>query len=313
MKPPRSVSRTWWGIAAAAALLVIGFSACTGHRPPPDPAYLAEVEGVRAQHIAELTGEDGWLTLVGLYWLKLGDNRFGADPSNEIVLPGAGVPPLAGVLELRPDATVVLHPRAGSGVTIDGKPAGEQVLRPDRGGKPDVVRVGPLSLYVIQRGGQLGLRVKDPDSPAKRAFKGIAAFPVDPEYRVVGTLERYSTLHDVEVASAHGPAQHVTAPGLIRFTIKGKACALEPYSSSADPTTYFIVFRDATAGHETYGAGRFLEAAAPAPGTDRVILDFNKAYNPPCAFTPYATCPLPTAQNNLPVRIEAGEKVPAGH
>jgi uncharacterized protein len=172
--------------------------------------------------------------------------------------------------------------------------------------------VGRLRLTVLQRGEMFAIRVKDPDAPARKAFQGLTYFPVDERFRVEGTFEPYPSPREVEVPSAQGPSQKMTAPGLVRFRVGSKALALEPYAEGPDDTSFFIVFRDLTAGKETYGAGRFLDAEAPR-GTAKVVLDFNRATNPPCAFTPFATCPLPTAQNDLPVRIEAGEKAPTGH
>jgi len=155
--------------------------------------------------------------------------------------------------------------------------------------------------------------VRDPESPARKDFKGIDYFPVDPRLKVEGTFEKYPSPKEVEVPSAHGPAQKMLAAGLVKFTIGDKPVSLEPFVDGPADDTFFFVFRDATAGTETYGGGRFLYAEVPKAGTARVVLDFNRAINPPCAFTPYATCPLPTAGNSLAIRIEAGEKAPKGH
>ncbi|HVN76913.1 MAG TPA: DUF1684 domain-containing protein [Thermoanaerobaculaceae bacterium] len=299
---------------AVALLSVAVLGPACARRAPADPHYAAEIEAWRARRLAALTADDGWLTVTGLFWLRPGENRFGSAAGNEIVLPGRETPAVAGTLDLLPDGAVVAHPLAGAGVTLGGGPAGVQRLRSDRdGGTPDVLRIGSVSVYVIDRSGKLAARVKDARNPARLRFKGIESFPIDPAYRVEGTFEPFASPRPVSVASAQGPSQTMLVPGVVRFSAAGTPLALEPFVSSPEDTTFFFVFRDRTAGHETYGAGRFLDADAPAKGSRTVVLDFNKATNPPCAFTPFATCPLPPPANVLPVRIEAGERYSGTH
>jgi len=300
-------------VAAAALMFSVALPACKRKAPAVDPGYLADLEKWRAERIAELTSENGWLSVVGLSWLRPGENRFGSDAGNEVVLPGKGTPALAGTIELRQDGAALLHPGSGTGVTVGGSPATERVLASDRTGKPDVVAVGSVRFYLIERGGKLAVRVKDPHSVRRVGFGGIRYFSVDTAYRVEGALERYPSPREVAVATVQGPEQKMLGPGIVRFRLGGRSLALEPFVSSPDDTSFFFVFRDATSSSETYGAGRFLDAPAPEPDSTRVVLDFNRAYSPPCAFTPYATCPLPPRQNELPVRIEAGEKFSGGH
>lgn len=297
------------GLATAAALVC----ACA-RREPADPAYEAEIAAWRARRLATLTAEDGWLSVTGLFWLKPGANRFGSAPGNEIVLPGTGTPALAGTLDLRPDGTVLARPVPTAGVTLDGGPFTERTLRPETDrSRPDVLRIGSVSVYVIERGGKLAARVKDANNPARLRFKGLDSFPADRSYRVEGTFEPYPKARRVGVATAQGPSQTMLVPGVVRFSLGGRALALEPFVSSPDDDTFFFVFRDATSGRETYGASRFLDAAPPAAGSRTVVLDFNKATNPPCAFTAFATCPLPLPGNVLTVRIEAGERYAPAH
>ncbi len=292
-RPRRFASRP---AATLLLLAVVLAAACTRKAPVVDPAYRAEIAAWRAARLAALTAPDGWLTLAGLYWLRPGPNRFGSDPGNEIVLPGAGIAGVAGPIDLRPDGA-----------------AGERPLRSDRDGKPDVVALGTYRFYVIDRAGTLGVRVKDTASSARAHFKGIEHFPLDPAYRVTATFEPYPAPREVKVATHQGPSQTMLAPGLVRFSLGGRSLALEPFVSSPADRTFFFVFRDATSGHQTYGAGRFLAADAPPAGGRSVVLDFNKATNPPCAFTPFATCPLPPPANELPVRIAAGEMYGGHH
>lgn len=312
------MSHRWLGplvVLSGTTTLLLGVlqAACGRNAPAVDPRYLAEIETWRAERLASLTSEDGWLTVVGLTWLRPGENRFGSAPGNEVVLPGRGTPALAGTLELRQDGTALLHPRPAIGLTLGGSPATERVLASDRTGRPDILAVGSIRFYLIDRSGKLAVRVKDPHSARRVGFAGIRHFPVDPAYHVEASFEPYPAPREVAVATIQGPEQKMFVPGVLRFTLRGQALALEPFVSSPEDDTFFIVFRDPTSGSETYGAGRFLDATPPVKGSRTVVLDFNKAYSPPCAFTPYATCPLPPRQNELPVRIEAGEKFSGGH
>ncbi len=295
---------------AAALAIVATLAAGCRQRIAPDPAYIEAHERWRAARVAELTSKEGWLTVVGLHWLDPGPNAFGTAPANQVVLHGAAVAPVAGTFDLGEDGVVTIRTGPEAGVTVGGETVTERALRPDRSGRPEIVALGSLRLHVIERAGRFAIRVKDLDSPARRDFKGIPSFPPDLAYRAEGIYEPYATPREVQVPSTHGPAQTMLAGGVIRFRIAGRELALEPFVSAADDPEFFIVFRDATAGVETYGAGRFLAATAPAAGSRSVVLDFNRATNPPCAFTPHATCPLPPPGNVLHIRIEAGEKLP---
>lgn len=298
--------------ALPALFLVLATVAC--RRPPAaDPAYAAEIGTARALREKRLASENGWLTLVALHWLTPGENAVGSDPAAPIALEAPGVPAKAAAFDLRPDGSVHLRVEPGAPVAVNGEPPTKAPLLSDRDGKPDVVTVGRVRLTVIERGGRLAVRARDPESPRRTGFRGLEYFPVDPTLRVEATFEPYETLRPIDVPSAQGPPQKAFAPGLVRFTIAGAERTLEPTVESPTDDTLFLVFSDATAGTGTYGAGRFLYAEKPKAGETRVVLDFNLAENPPCAFTPYATCPLSLPKNVLPARIEAGEKVPAGH
>jgi len=293
-----------------AALLLLA-AACTDNVPSPDPAYVAEIEAWRAERLQRLTAEDGWLTVVGLHWLGAGVNRFGSDPGNEIPLSAPGIPAVAGNVEIIPDGSVVARAAEGAIVTINGAPLVQSVLRSDAHGEPDIVGVGRLSFHIIDRGGRLGARVKDPEAPARSNFAGLQHFPIDPRYRATAKLEPYAEPKEVPIPTVLGTPTTMLAPGVLRFTLRGEELSLEPYVNAADDPEYFLIFRDRTSGDTTYGGGRFLDAAAVgADGT--TVVDFNLAYSPPCAFTPHATCPLPPPQNSLRVAVEAGEKF-AGH
>jgi len=269
--------------------------------------YQREIEAWRAQRQARLAADDGWLTLVGLFWLKEANNRFGSDPGADVVLP-ASVPAQAGVLRLRAgQVTVDVAP--GVSATVGGQPVTTRALRSDAGtGDPDVLVLGSVSLQIIDRGGRLGVRVKDREAQTRRDFHGTRWYPARPEYRVVARFVPHPEPTTIVVPSVVGISEPMASPGSALFELGGKAFRLDPVLEPGSPRLFFI-FRDATSGKTTYGAGRFLYADPPKDG--RVVLDFNKAYSPPCAFTPYATCPLPPPQNRLPVAVEAGELQPA--
>lgn len=288
------------------SLLVVLLVACTEHVPPPDPAYLAEIDAWHQQRLERLSSEDGWLTLVGLYWLEPGISRFGSNPASEIPLPAPGVPELAGTIEVLEDGSVVARASGDAQVTINGDPMVESIVHTDAQGPPDVIGVGRISLYIIDRSGRLAARVKDPLATTRTQFDGIDSYPVDPRFRVVARLEPYPQPREVEIPTVVGTATTMLAPGVLHFELDGEDLTLEPYLSAVDDPEYFLIFRDLSSGVSTYGAGRFL--SAETVGEDNTtVLDFNLAYNPPCAFTPYATCPLPPPQNALEVEVAAGE------
>jgi uncharacterized protein (DUF1684 family) len=298
--------------SSAIAILVLLLAGCAAPIPEVDPDYRAQIEQWRARRLEGLQSPDGWLTLAGLYWLHPGINRVGSDPSGEVVLPADAAPPLAATLELEENGTVVA--RAASDVTLllDGEPFVEAALAPDSAGEPDVVTLGRLQLYVIERSAGTGVRVRDTGSPRLRDFPGLEYFPVDPSFRVAATLEPYEEgLREVAVPTVTGAPTTMLSPGVLRFELESESLTLEPYVSRPEDTEYFLIFRDRTSGDTTYGGGRFL--GTEAAGADgKTIVDFNYAYNPPCAFTPYATCPLPPPQNALDVAVRAGEKLEGG-
>jgi uncharacterized protein (DUF1684 family) len=251
-----------------------------------DASYLASVEKWRRAYEASLKADGGWLTVTGLFWLKPGNNTFKADPS-------------VGVFEFRGGKTL-LRVAPGLDATVNGKRVTSAELRPD----VDVVTAGRLTMYVIQRGDRYGIRVKDQDSRARREFKGLHWFPVNEAYRVTARFVPYNPPKQIPIPNVLGQVEEMPSPGYVAFKLQGKEYRLDPVAEGSKEL--FFIFRDLTSSKETYPSGRFLTTDMPKDG--RVVLDFNKAHNPPCAFTPYATCPLPPKQNALQVSIEAGEK-----
>jgi uncharacterized protein (DUF1684 family) len=248
----------------------------------------------RAARVARLRKDDGWLTLVGLQWLSEGTNPIQNPAGSGSVVLNHG--------------TVTLQPAAGSGLTIDGKPVTAPVVLADdsKASGPTVVERGSVKFIAIKRADRFGLRVRDTASDARNHFLGIDYFPIDPRWRVEARFEPYNPPRHRQVMNVLGFTTDEVAPGLLHFTIDGKEYSLEPILEQGE-TDYFIIFKDATSGKETYGAARYVYAHPP-DANGKTVIDFNKAYNPPCAFTPFATCPLPGPQNRLPVAVTAGEK-----
>ena len=271
---------------------------------PLDPK--AEYDKWRSDRDQRLRREDGWLTLVGLHWLKEGDNTLGSAKSNRIVMP-AKTPAKIGTLQLA-KGVLTFTPATGATLTIDEKPVtAATTLQPDVAENgPTVVKSGPVQFYVIRRqGDRYGIRVKDAENAMRVNFKGMDYFPYDPQKRVEARFERYEPVKQIPITDITGVTSNNPSPGALVFELDGKSVRLDPILE--EPDDLFIIFKDETSKDSTYQAGRYLYAKLPKEG-DKVIVDFNKAYNPPCVFTPFATCPLPPKQNELAFRLEAGEK-----
>src|SRR5579863_9176431 len=229
----------------------------------------------RANYEAQLKAPDGWLSVAGLSWLQEGDNTVDLPNQKSI--------------KLRLD---------GSKVTYE-----KRQLKSDANDHPDVLKFGDISLTIIERGGKLGVRLRDPNADARRDFTGCKWFPADPAWRIKAKWVAYPKPKTIAITNILGMTDQEPSPGYAEFTLQGKKMTLEPVLEDGE---LFFMFKDATSSTVTYGAGRFLYADLPKGNT--VELDFNKAHNPPCAFTAFATCPLPPKQNILTAAIEAGEK-----
>jgi uncharacterized protein (DUF1684 family) len=267
-----------------------------------DANYRRRLEKWRADYEATLRADDGWLSLAGLFWLKEGSNRFGTDGANEIVLPQDSTLPLAGEF-LFHDGKIQLKLVTGVNATVNGEAVTSGDLQSDENHKPDIVRINSLSITVIKRGERYAVRIRDKNNPALRDFKGSKWFPIDENYVLSGRFVRYGKKTRIEIANILGDVMQWESPGYALFQLRGKRLRLD---ALLDDEKLFFIFSDLTSGKSTYGAGRFLYVDQPK--SDRVTLDFNQAINPPCAFTVFATCPLPPRQNRLKVSIEAGEK-----
>jgi len=275
---------------------------------PPAPqsgksgkTYQQEIEAWRQRRVAALQADDGWLTVAGLFWLKDGKNTVGTDAGNDIVLPAGSAPGRVGVFEFANGATT-FEAAAGVNVTIDGKPATNATMTADTPDSPTLLTINNLTMLVIKRGDRFGIRLRDKSSEMRRHFTGIHYFPVEEAYRVRAKWVPYDPPKSIAIPNILGQTEMQSYPGRAEFTLEGHPLSLEPV---VEDGRLFFIFKDLTSGHESYPAGRFLYADMPKGG--EVVLDFNKAVNPPCAFTPFATCPLPPEQNRLDLRVEAGE------
>ena len=279
-----------------------------GSRPSAE-AERATISAWRMRRADSLTSDTGWLTLAGLFWLKPGDNTFGRAATNALVLDNAGLADSAGSFVLSADK-VRFVARPGSGVTHDGQPVAALELTSDVHGEPTVLASGALRFFAIERAGNIGVRVRDLNNPHRLNFQGLMYFPVSAAWVLDARFEPYRPAHHVKITNILGMEEDEESPGAVVFRKDGRQWRLDTVLEEPGDQELFIMFADATSGRETYGAGRFLYIPLPVNG--RALLDFNKAYNPPCALNDFATCPLPPPQNHLKLRIEAGEKAYAG-
>jgi uncharacterized protein (DUF1684 family) len=266
------------------------------------PEYQQSVEKWRQNYETKLKADDGWLTVSGLFWLHEGENRFGSAPGNDVVLPFAAMPANAGHFDLHAGKTVV-HVNPGVAITMGGKLVESAELRPDS--KQDRLKIGDLTFFVHATGNRFAIRLKDKNSKLRKEFTGLHWYPVNQKYRFNARFVAYESPRQVEIETMLGDHDKLDIVGYVTFLLNGKEYRLDAEKDD-DTGGLFIVFRDLTSKTETYQAARFIDTDPPKDG--RVELDFNKAYNPPCAYNPYATCPLPSPGNRLQVNIPAGEK-----
>lgn len=264
--------------------------------------HAASIEAWRARRHAGLSRPDGWLTLTGLDWLKEGENRVGSGADNDIRL-GGGAEHWGSVF-LQGDQLRFSNADPEN-VSIDGEPSNEAELIADVAGEPTLVASGSVSFYVIFRE-SYALRVKDSQAPALLNFEGVDNYPIDESWRIEGRFVRAEPDTVIEISNVLGQVNEMPVFGNFEFDRDGKAHALLAIGDAHSRDLWFIL-ADRTSGHGTYGAGRFLYSEG-MPADGRLVVDFNKAYNPPCAFNPYSTCPLPPQENRLDLKVTAGEK-----
>jgi len=267
-----------------------------------EAAYVKSIEEWQQQRLERLKSKNGWLSLAGLYWLEQGENSFGSDPSNKIVFPEKA-DAFGGTLLLE-DSIVTLTVAEGVQITTNDSLVTKTVLKNDHDEDRTQLQQGDLAWYIVKRGERYGIRLRDHKHPRIDELDHIPSYPIQSSYVVEATLELFDSPLTMTVATPlDGYTESYEVPGLLKFKLRGKNLELHPFASGKG---YFLVIADETTTVDTYGAGRFMYAMPDSTG--RIILDFNKAYNPPCAFSPFATCPMPPRENILDVAIEAGEK-----
>ena len=277
--------------------LILTLAIATAVSPPA--SYRAEIEKYRQDRLTELTASDGWLAVRGLFWLREGDNTAGSDPSNDVRLP-ARTAKRVGVFRVVDGA-----------VSFDADPAAVVTARGNRINaatftrEESTIETSGVTIALIRRGEKTGLRMWDPESPHRTEFHGLKYFPLNPAYRLSAKFVPYDALKPVKVPNVLGQLVTMQSPGYVEFAVGGTPYRLEPVYETPKHEDLFFIFNDLTSKTDTYEAGRFLHTPLPKDGV--VDLDFNRAYNPPCAFTEFATCPLPIKENQLPIRIPAGE------
>lgn len=309
----RKTSFRWLGGAVFAAAVLLALSGCGKDATPEEKRLMSEEEARylsdenlwRMQRQDKLTAEDGWTSLVGLHWLSLKSHYIGSGPRSGIRL--AFGPESMGMVT-RDGGKVFFTPENGVALTLDGEPLkGRVELKDDSAGAPSVVGFdeGKGRMTVIERAGNRALRVKHADAPTRVNFAPIDYWPPDRSWRVEAKFVPHPAGTTLPIVSIIGTTENTPNPGALEFERDGRTFRIEALDQGGD--TLMLIIADRTSGHDSYGAGRYLDVSKP--GADgKVVIDFNRAYNPPCAFTPFATCPLPPNQNRLDLAITAGEK-----
>jgi uncharacterized protein (DUF1684 family) len=299
-------------LSMALCLTILGMIPLTCSRAlygDDERVFLQDELAWREKRDIEMRAPTSWLNIAGLFWLKEGANRFGTSEENPIKLPKGSAPPFAGRF-LLDNGSVTVSAEHGTELKIDGKIVFNYKLEGDATGKPDVVELNDLRMWVIERFDRLAIRLRDLNHLPFKNYTGLDFFPPEKKYKFEGEFHPFAELNKVEVGTVIGENTEMNSPGYVTFNINGEIHRLDAFSGK--PKTLFFIFGDETNGKETYEASRFMDARILENG--KVDLNFNRAYNPPCAYTPYATCPLPPPQNQLKIAILAGEKkYPASH
>jgi uncharacterized protein (DUF1684 family) len=302
----RRLRKSALGIKARGLASLVLFAAAASHSiTPPDSAYTQSFEKWKAEMIDDL--KQRWLPLAGLFWLKPGANSFGTADDNAVVLPSG---PARGGSFLLNGESVAVQVQPGTPAKIDNKVVGEAALQSDITGKPTVIELGSLRMFVITRGTRIGIRVRDLNSYRVRDYKGPIFFPLDMDYRVTATFVASDGKKVIDIPNVLGDVTPTPSPGEVHFKLNGQELTLTALSGDPEQGLSFVI-SDLTSKTDTYPGGRFLDTDPVVDG--KVVLDFNRAYNPPCAVTPYATCPLAPKENRLPIAIAAGEKYDRKH
>ena len=278
-----------------------------------DGAFQKNLATWRTEHTADLLKPDGWLSLIGLEWLQPGDNTVGAAADNKIRLPKG--PAHVALLHLEGETVTLNPPSEGfpQSFLVAGAPAKPQLLRaePNQDKVAPRMTIGTFNMYVIRREARFALRIKDSQSPAITGFRRLKWFEPDIAFRVVARWIPYTPHKTITLATLVGTNYDQPVPGAAEFQLAGVTFRLEPVLEDPGLAKLFFILRDTTSTTTTYGACRFLYTGFPTNGLDKpgeLVLDFNRLENPPCAYTPFSTCPLPPPGNRLAIPLPVGEK-----
>lgn len=303
MPHARSLMRSW-PVLGLVLVLLLGAIGCRTRLAPAPTSWHAW----RERRSVDIAGPDGWASIAGLFWLQEGEQWVGARGDVPVKLPMGSAPNVVGTFRLE-RGTVRFTPVPGVRVMLRGYAVtAEKELATDVDGAPDILEVGRVKFWILHRGDRRGVRVRDPEAPERINFKEIPVFTYHPAYRVTARFEPYTPPRTLQVADVTGGSNEETCPGALVFQLHEQEVRLDVIDDP-EANDFFLLFRDATSGKETYGGGRFLHVRRPNDAGE-VDIDFNLAYSPPCAFTAFATCPVPPRQNWLPVPIKAGERKP---
>lgn len=283
---------------------LIALFSCT-QKPEADPNYVKEISEWDSKRASRLKADDGWLNLIGRFWLKPGENTFGTSKDNDIVIESSKLPEHIGSF-LFIDTIVTFKANDGINVLYNNNPVKEIIMVDDQKKDMTVLQIGSIKFNLIIRDTLYGIRARDLNSELVKNFNGIERFPIDQSWDIKAKFEAYIPPKEIMVPNVLGQIDKENSPGAVVFDRDGKTYRIDAVDEGGDKL--FLIFADQTSGDETYGGGRFMYVNKP-DSTGIINLDFNKAYNPPCVFTKYATCPLPPLQNYLKLRIEAGEKI----
>jgi len=287
-------------------VLLIGLFACKSSPKKFNEAeYVESIREWQKRRLENLKSENGWLNLVGLYWLNDGENPFGSSEANNIVFPENAPEFIGSYSVFQNDITVSIYPDVD--VYINDSLQKEYSVLSDADNNTTKFKCGSFRWYIIKRGDKYGIRLRDLESPLVDKIKEIPSFPIDPKWRIKARFEKFETPVEIAIPNVLGETEYEKCYGKLKFDVEGESYSLMPLGDGVNEN-FFVIFGDGTSAEETYGAGRFLSVEKPDKNGITYI-DFNKATNPPCAFTEFATCPLPPKENFLPVRILAGEKV----
>jgi len=268
-----------------------------------EKSYADSIRKWRQEYAQKLMSPEGWLAISGLFWLDQGENRMGAHPSNRIILPPHSAAEFSGIFTLR-DREIALQAAEGVSMTINDQPITSMQVVIDSYGSSEWIALNDLKLSVIQRGSRYGVRIYDKNHPQLKQFVVLRWFPIQPEYCIEASFIPFEQPKTMSIVNVLGDMLEMESPGYTEFTLHGQVCRLHAVPVEESDRLWFL-FQDASSSDATYPGGRFLTTKAPDQG--HVILDFNQAHNPPCAYTDFATCPLPPPINRMSVHVSAGE------